>query len=493
MLEEILKEKIEEEVNEKTREELIEELIGAGKTEEELEGKTDEELKDMLEEILKEKVEEEVNEKTREELIEELIQEEINKRLEEELARQEEEKEQIKEIIKEQIEKEVREELIGKTEEEIQEEINKRLEKEIVFIKEVTYYEGIKVGDIELATSWKWKEPKAQLKAKIYACEIIYVSQNPNYESVEAMAVVKVAKANPRYEVPKGIKGETENTLQSIQDQLPEEFELMDSLDTKLEKVGYYEYKIKYTPRDTENYNIIENIPIIIQVVKKEVPITDITIISELKMAVGGKEKLEANIIPEGATNREINWVSSNEEIVTVDQEGNVEAKKIGEAIITASTTDGRHTAECKITVIEMEYEVEQEGEEISIRQINPGTSKKVFEEKLPTRYEIVIKDHNGIAIGEDGIIGTGYTMELYYKGQKKAEAIKLVVKGDVTGDGKAENVDMIGIIYDIIGKQELKGVYAKAGDINGDNEIDGRDLTAIIYHIINKKGFEWD
>ena len=74
-----------------------------------------------------------------------------------------------------------------------------------------------------------------------------------------------------------------------------------------------------------------------------------------------------------------------------------------------------------------------------------------------------------------------------------KEEGIVLQVKGDVTGEGVSENVDLVRIIYHIIGKEELEGIYEKAGDINGDKEIDGRDMTNLIFHIINKKGYEWE
>ena len=72
-------------------------------------------------------------------------------------------------------------------------------------------------------------------------------------------------------------------------------------------------------------------------------------------------------------------------------------------------------------------------------------------------------------------------------------EGIELIVKGDVLGKGASNVLDLTKIIYHIIGKEELEGIYEKAGDINGDKEIDGRDMTNLIFHIINKKGYEWE
>jgi hypothetical protein len=237
----------------------------------------------------------------------------------------------------------------------------------------------------------------------------------------------------------------------------------------------------KQTPKDMEN------------LMKWYNALTEITIKDSIRIIKGGKVKLTAKIKPPEATNVELLWTSSNEEIVTVDQYGNVEAKEIGKATITVKTADGEHTAECKVEVVEMVYEVKQEGEEIYIRDINPNTSKKEFKEKFPIQYDIEIYDETGRKIGEEEIIGTGYEMKIYEEDKVRAEGIMLGVKGDITGEGLSENVDLSHIIYHIIGRKELKGIYKEAGDINGDEEIDGRDIVNLIYHIINKSGFEWE
>lgn len=67
---------------------------------------------------------------------------------------------------------------------------------------------------------------------------------------------------------------------------------------------------------------------------------------------------LTATIKPENATNKNVIWSSSNEEIATVE-DGVVSAIKEGEATITAKTDDGGKTAECKVTVKAKVYPVE--------------------------------------------------------------------------------------------------------------------------------------
>ena len=78
--------------------------------------------------------------------------------------------------------------------------------------------------------AWKWKEPEVILYAneeeKAYVCEVIYVSQNANYENVEGVILVKVKTANPRYEIPKEIETEQGNTLEEIKDKYQQDMNL---------------------------------------------------------------------------------------------------------------------------------------------------------------------------------------------------------------------------------------------------------------------------
>ena len=61
---------------------------------------------------------------------------------------------------------------------------------------------------------------------------------------------------------------------------------------------------------------------------------------------------LIATVLPENATNKSVTWKSSNEAVATVDANGLVTAIAVGEATITATTTDGSNkSATCKVTV----------------------------------------------------------------------------------------------------------------------------------------------
>ena len=63
------------------------------------------------------------------------------------------------------------------------------------------------------------------------------------------------------------------------------------------------------------------------------------------------KAKLEAVVQPEDATHVEIEFTSSNEDVATVNSDGEINAVDVGEATITASIKETDITAECIVTV----------------------------------------------------------------------------------------------------------------------------------------------
>ena len=73
---------------------------------------------------------------------------------------------------------------------------------------------------------------------------------------------------------------------------------------------------------------------------------------TEYEGVEGSEFQLTAIIIPEEATNKNVNWSSSDEVIASVSEDGLVKVLKEGNTVITASTTDGSNlTATCKIAV----------------------------------------------------------------------------------------------------------------------------------------------
>ena len=70
-------------------------------------------------------------------------------------------------------------------------------------------------------------------------------------------------------------------------------------------------------------------------------------------LAVGDSETLTATVAPSNASNQNVTWTTSNNGVITVDEEGKVTAVSSGTATITVTTEDGNKTATCSYTVSE--------------------------------------------------------------------------------------------------------------------------------------------
>ena len=88
---------------------------------------------------------------------------------------------------------------------------------------------------------------------------------------------------------------------------------------------------------------------------------------TDVEMKKGEEITLTATINPEQASNKNVTWTSSDENVATVI-DGKVTAVSAGEAIITVKTEDGEKTAECKVVVIVPVTGVTMEKSEIRMK-----------------------------------------------------------------------------------------------------------------------------
>lgn len=89
-----------------------------------------------------------------------------------------------------------------------------------------------------------------------------------------------------------------------------------------------------------------------VTVTASTVAVTGVTLDkSSATVNVNGTTQLTATVAPSSASNKNVTWKSSNTNIATVDSNGKVTGKAVGEATITVTTADGGKTATCKVTV----------------------------------------------------------------------------------------------------------------------------------------------
>jgi uncharacterized protein YjdB len=82
------------------------------------------------------------------------------------------------------------------------------------------------------------------------------------------------------------------------------------------------------------------------------VPVSGVTLNKTTTVLMAGdSETLTATVAPANATNRSVNWTTSDRNIAIVDTSGTITAVAPGSAVITATTVDGGRTATCTVTV----------------------------------------------------------------------------------------------------------------------------------------------
>ena len=166
---------------------------------------------------------------------------------------------------------------------------------------------------------------------------------------------------------------------------------------------------------------------------------------TSLNLLEGTSEKLTATVLPENATNKKVTWTSSDSNIATVDESGNVTAVKGGQAVITATVEGTILTATCNVTIGQISKD-----ETITVESLQ---SKLRVGQEFTT--DIVL--HNGINIcAED--IKIDYNKDLFeYVGYDVINGLRVVK------ELKDSNTGVLRFITASLGKDNA---------INGDKTI---------------------
>ena len=124
-----------------------------------------------------------------------------------------------------------------------------------------------------------------------------------------------------------------------------------------------------------------------IQVTEAVARVEDIALnITDSTLNVGETLQLISTITPSNADNQEVTWTSSNEDVATVSEDGLVTAIAEGTAMITATTTEGSHTASCEITVNRTQgIQSAEQRQRLSLEIFpNPVTASQIITIELP-------------------------------------------------------------------------------------------------------------
>jgi len=138
------------------------------------------------------------------------------------------------------------------------------------------------------------------------------------------------------------------------------------------------------------------------------IPVTGIVLEeTTIPASKGDTFALVATIEPSDATNKKINWTSSNESVATVDENGMVTTHSAGQAIITATTEDGGFTAECTVDVLVPATEIKLHVNKLDLTEGN--TSKLVAtvspEDTTDTEIHWTTSNADVATVDEEGIV----------------------------------------------------------------------------------------
>lgn len=120
-----------------------------------------------------------------------------------------------------------------------------------------------------------------------------------------------------------------------------------------------------------------------------------------------------------------------------------------------------------------------------TITGVNFDTSVKDFKKNIsvPSGYTIKIVDKNGKEM-TSGNVGTG-TKVVLYNNTKAVKSMVVVIKGDISGDGKIAAADLLFMQRFIVGTYDLSGAYLESADINSDGKISSVDMLFLQRHIV--------
>ena len=137
-------------------------------------------------------------------------------------------------------------------------------------IPELSGVYGQTLADIELPDGFSWQDDSSTSIGNVGSnkFKITYTpSDTDSYEVVKDIEVViTVSKATPKYDIPSNIVANYGDTLADIE--LPNGFTFNDELTTSVGNVGNKTFVVTYTPEDTDNYNVVNNVQVNISVQK---------------------------------------------------------------------------------------------------------------------------------------------------------------------------------------------------------------------------------
>ena len=250
--------------------------------------------------------------------------------------------------------------------------------------------------------------------------------------------------------------------------------------------------------------------------------VTNIVVDSEeeIYMQVGDYFKINAYVEPEDANEKgivfEINNIEDNENIITIDEQGNIEAKKEGKVkVIVKAKENEEIKKEINVTVVRkmedweihfdnslrvegleisgIDYEENNDNNSTNVNNNKNNLKNKVsdLQELITTDLELEFQDNKGNILKENDLLGTGSKILVKENGNV-LRIYTILIYGDSNGDGKINSVDLLKIQRHILELEKLEGIYLKASSVRKTaTKPTSVDLLLIQRHILGYQKIE--
>ena len=218
--------------------------------------------------------------------------------------------------------------------------------------------------------------------------------------------------------------------------------------------------------------------------------------IDNITLQIGENYKINTLIYPKDATDKIIKYESLDNDIVTIDSDGNINAITKGETQIKISSGQVERLIDIlvidKISSNDLKFDNNLSIEANIIKGIDI-TKNTVSDIKnlISTNYEINIYNSDNKLLGENDLVGTGAYINISKDGDTIIE-YKILIYGDVNGDGKVNSVDLLVLQRHILEIQKFDGIFLKAGNINKNGKNPSSiDSLLIQRHILDLQKIE--
>lgn len=177
-----------------------------------------------------------------------------------------------------------------------------------------------------------------------------------------------------------------------------------------------------------------------------------------------------------GTGNYSLNYGNNTIQITCVSQSGVSRTYTI--TVARQQSGDGEKIAVAQNAAITSAYPVGS-----YVTGIKPGTEASALLSGIAgENCTIKILDADGTE--NTGTVGTGDKVAVYVNG-KAVKEYEIVIYGDVNGDGKVSNVDVVLMQRHILGISEQTGCYLDAADANKDSGVSNIDVVMVQRHIL--------